>query len=106
METTRLHTKGEKKMKLNEKEQRFLRMFPPRMKQMENQIRLVKNCSRKDGYEWSFTDLVPTFFIVIFKDLTLCAKSFGLDIDVTIGGRDIEDIYDDALEKFNEYNAD
>ena len=34
-------------MKLNEKEQRFLRMFPPRMKQLENQIRLVKNCSRK-----------------------------------------------------------
>ena len=93
-------------MTLNQKEQRFLRMFPPRMKQLDNQIRLVQNCSRKDGYEWDFTDTVPTFFIVIFKDLTLWAKNFGLDIDVTIGGRDIEDIYDDALEKFNEHNAD
>ena len=106
METTRLHTKGEKKMKLNEKEQRFLRMFPPRMKQLDNQIRLVQNCSRKDGYEWGFTDTIPSFFIVVFHNLTLCARKFGLDIDVTIGGRDIEDIYDDALEKFNEYNAD
>ena len=93
-------------MKLNEKEQRFLRMFPPRMKQLEIQIRLVKNCSRKDGYEWGFTDLVPTYFIVIFKDLTLCAKNFGIDIDVTIGGRNIEDIYDAACEKLNEHNAD
>ena len=93
-------------MKLNEKEQRFLRMFPPRMKQLENQIRLVKNCSRKDGQEWGFTDLVPTFFIVILKDLTLCAKNFDLDIDVTIGGRDIEDIYEEANDKLNEQNAD
>ena len=93
-------------MTLNQKEQRFLRMFPLRMKQLDNQIRLVQNCSRKDGYEWGYTDTVPTFFIVVFHNLTLCAKSFGLDIDVTIGGRDIEDIYADALEKFNEYNAD
>ena len=92
-------------MKLNEKEQRFHRMFPPRMKQLDKQIRLVQNCSRKDGYEWGFTDLVPNFFIVIFKDLTLCAKNFGLDIDVTIGGRDIEDVYEDANDKFQEQNA-
>ena len=93
-------------MKLNEKEQRFHRMFPPRMKQLDKQIRLVQNCSRKDGYEWGYTETVPTFFIVVFYRLTACAKNFDLDIDVTIGGRDIEDIYDDALEKFNEYNAD
>ena len=89
-------------MKLNEKEQRFLRMFPPRMKQLENQIRLVKNCSRKDGYEWGFTDLVPNFFIVIFKDLTLCAKNFGLDVDVRIEGRDIEEVYEAANDKFQD----
>ena len=92
-------------MELNQKEQRFLRMFPPRMKQLDNQIRLVQNCSRKDGYEWDFTDTVPNFFIVVFHNLTLCAKNFGIDIDVSIGGRDIEDIYDDACEKLNEHNA-
>ena len=92
-------------MKLNEKEQRFHRMFPPRMKQLDKQIRLVQNCSRKDAYEWGYTDTVPTFFIVVFHNLTLCAKKFGLDVDVRIEGRDIKDIYDDALEKFNEYNA-
>jgi len=83
-------------MKLNEKEQRFLRMFPPRMKQLDNQIRLVQNCSRKDGYEWDFTDTVPTFFIVVFHNLTLCAKKFGLHVDVKINGQDIEDAYLDA----------
>ena len=93
------------KKELNPKEQRFLRMFPPRMKQLDNQIRLIQNCSRKDGYEWDFTDTVPTFFIVIFKDLTLCAKKFGLDVDVTIQGRDIEDVYDEANDKFQEQNA-
>ena len=89
-------------MKLNEKEQRFLRMFPPRMKQLDKQIRLVQNCSRKDGCEWDFTDTVPTFFIVVFHNLTLCAKKFGLDVDVRINGRNIEDVYEDANDKFQE----
>ena len=87
-----------------EKADRFIRMFPPRMKQLDNQIRLVKNCSNKDGYEWAFidNDIVPNFFIVIFYRLTLCAKNFGLDVDVRINGRDIEDVYDDANEKFQD----
>ena len=89
-------------MKLNQKEQRFLRMFPPRMKQLDNQIRLVQNCSRKDGYEWDFTKTVPTFFIVVFHNLTLCAKKFGLDVDVRIEGRDIEEVYEDANDKFQD----
>ena len=94
-------------MTLNQKEQRFLRMFPPRMKQLDNQIRLVQNCSRKDGYEWDFTDTVPNFFIVVFHNLTLCAKKFGLDVDVRIEGRDIEDVYEDANDKFQDsLNAD
>ena len=83
-------------MKLNQKEQRFLRMFPPRMKQLDNQIRLVQNCSRKDGYEWGFTDTIPSFFIVVFHNLTLCARKFGLDVDVVINGQDVEDAYLDA----------
>ncbi len=83
-------------MTLNQKEQRFLRMFPPRIKQLDNQIRLVQNCSRKDGYEWDFTDTVPTFFIVVFNKLTICAKKFGLDVDVKINSQDVEDAYLDA----------
>jgi len=92
-------------MTLNQKEQRFLRMFPPRMKQLDKQIRLVQNCSRKDGYEWDFTDTVPTFFIVVFHRLTLCAKKFGLQVEVKFEGRDIEDVFDDANDKFQEENA-
>ena len=94
-------------MKLNEKEQRIHRMFPPRMKQLDKQIRLVQNCSRKDGYEWGYTETVPTFFIVVFYRLTACAKKFGLDLDVRIEGRDIEDVYEDANDKFQDsLNAD
>ena len=84
------------KKELNPKEQRFLRMFPPRMKQLDKQIRLVQNCSRKDGYEWDFTDTVPTFFIVVFHNLRLCAKKFGLDVDVKINGQEVEVAYLDA----------
>ena len=83
-----------------EKADRFKRMFGPRMKTLDNQIRLIKNCSNRDGYEWGFTDLVPTYFIVIFVNLTRCAKKFGLDVDVRFEGRDIEDVYEDANDKF------
>ena len=38
-----------------EKVDRFLKMFPPRMKQLDNQIRLIGNCSNKSYYEWDFT---------------------------------------------------
>jgi len=85
-----------------EKADRFLRMFPPRMKQLNKQIKLIENCSRKDGYEWGFTDTVPTFFIVIFNKLTICAKKFGLDVVVKIEGRNIEEVYEDANDKFLE----
>ena len=86
-----------------EKADRFLRIFPPRMKQMAKQIQLIDNCSKKMNYEWAFTDTVPTFFIVIFKELTLAAKKFGLDVDVRIGGKSIEDTYEEANDKFQEY---
>ncbi len=81
---------------------RFLRMFPPRMKQMAKQIRLIGNCSRRSDYEWGFTDTVPTFFIVIFKELTLVARKFDLVVDVSIEGKSIEDTYEEAVDKFNE----
>ena len=86
-----------------EKADRFKRMFPPRMKTLDNQIRFIKNCSNRDGYEWGFTDTVPNFFIVIFKNLTLCAEKFGLKVDVKINGRDIEDVFEEAEAKFNEH---
>ena len=70
------------------------------MKQLDNQIRLVQNCSRKDGYEWGFTDTVPDFFIVIFTKLIRCAEKFGLDVDVKINGRDIVEVFEEAEEKF------
>ena len=79
---------------------RFLRMFPPRMKQLDNQIRLIGNCSRRSDYEWEFTKTVPSFFIVIFHNLTLTAQKFGLDVDVRINGKKIEDVYEDANDHY------
>ena len=83
-----------------EKADRFIRMFGPRIKQLDKQIQLVQNCSRKDGYEWGFTNAVPIVFIVLFRNLTVCAKKFGLDVDVKVEGRNIEDVYEDANDKF------
>ena len=82
------------------KADRFLRVFPPRMKQLDKQIRLIGNCSRRDDYEWEFTKTVPTFFIVIFYKLTQTAQKFGLEVDVSIGGKSIEDTYEEANDKF------
>ena len=85
-----------------EKADRFNRMFPPRIKQMAKQIKLIENCSIKHNYEWYYTDTVSTFFIVIFKELTLVARKFDLVVDVSIGGKSIEDTYEDANDKFQE----
>lgn len=85
-----------------EKVDRFLRMFPPRMKQLDNQIRLIANCSNKSHYEWGFTKTVPYFFIVIFHNLTLTAQKFGLDVDVRINGKKIEDVYEIANDKYQQ----
>ena len=85
-----------------EKADRFNRMFPPRIKQMAKQIKLIENCSNKHNYEWNYTDTVSTFFIVIFKELTLVARKFDLVVDVSIGGKSIEDTYEDANDKFQE----
>ena len=84
-----------------EKADRFLRMFPPRMKQLDKQIKLIDNCS-SSNYEWGFTDTVPTFFIVIFHKLTLTAKTFGLKVDVRINGKSIEDSYEDANDQYQQ----
>ena len=85
-----------------EKANRFNRMFPPRIKQMAKQIKLIENCSNKHNYEWAYTDTVATFFIVIFKELTLVARKFDLEVEVSIGGKSIEDTYEDANDKFQE----
>ena len=86
-----------------EKADRFNRMFPPRIKQMAKQIQLIENCSNKHNYEWAYTDTVTTFFIVIFKELTLVARKFDLVVDVSIEGKSIEDTYEDANNQYQEY---
>ena len=83
-----------------EKVDRFLKMFPPRMKQLDNQIRLIGNCSNKSYYEWDFTKTVPTFFIVVFHKLTLTAQKFGLEVDVRINGKNIADVFEEANDEF------
>ncbi len=85
-----------------EKADRFNRMFPPRIKQMAKQIKLIENCSNKHNYEFSYTDTVELFFIVIFKQLTDVARKFDLVVDVSIGGKSIEDTYEEANDKFQE----
>ena len=84
-----------------EKADRFNRMFPPRMKQMAKQIKLIDNCSNKHNYEFGYTDTVALFFIVIFKQLTEVARKFDLQVDVSIGGKSIEDTYEDAYEQIH-----
>ena len=84
-----------------EKADRFNRMFPPRIKQMAKQIKLIENCSNKHNYEFGYTDTVALFFIVIFKQLTDVARKFDLEVDVSIGGKSIEDTYVDAYEQIH-----
>ena len=84
-----------------EKVDRFLRMFPPRIKQLIKQIQLVDNCS-SSNYEWGFTESVPTVFIIVFNNLTETARKFGLKVDVSINGKSIEDTYEEANEQYQQ----
>lgn len=84
-----------KKTKLDpktaERRERFSRIFPARVEKMVKNLDLLCNCSNKSSYDWT-PDLVQRAWIEIAKTLQTGAKSFGLNLIITLDGKNIRDI--------------
>ena len=84
-----------KKRKLDpktaERRDRFARMFPSRVEKLVKNLDLLCNCSNKSSYDWT-PDLVQRAWIEIAKTLQTGAKSFGLNLIITLDGKNIREI--------------
>ena len=74
-----------------EKKERFGRVFPPRVEKLVKQLDVLSNCSNKGSYEFD-SDLVQRCWVEIAKQLQTTAKCFGLNMIITINGRNVRDI--------------
>lgn len=74
-----------------EKKERFGRIFPPRVEKLIKQLDVLSNCSNKSTYEFD-TDLVQRCWVEIAKQLQVTAKCFGLDMIITVGGKNVREI--------------
>lgn len=77
--------------KTAEKRDRFGRMFPARVEKLVKNLELLQNCSNKSSYDWT-PDLVQRAWVEIAKTLQTGAKCFGLDLAITLNGKNIKDI--------------
>ena len=77
--------------KTAEKRDRFARMFPARVEKLVKNLELLCNCSNKSSYDWT-PDLVQRAWIEIAKTLQTGAKSFGLNLVITLDGKNIREI--------------
>ena len=76
---------------MNEKKERFSRMFPKRVETLIAKLVILENCSNKSSYEWT-EDLVQKCWIEIGKRLQTTAKSFGVDMIIHVNGKNVREI--------------
>ena len=77
--------------KTAEKRDRFARMFPARVEKLVKNLDLLCNCSNKSSYDWT-PDLVQRAWIEIAKSLQTAPKSFDLDLDISLNGKNVKEI--------------
>ena len=76
---------------MNEKKDRFSRLFPKRVEALIEKLNILEHCSNKSSYEWT-DDLVQKCWIEVAKRLQLSAKSFGIEMIIHLNGMNIRDI--------------
>ena len=77
--------------KTAERRDRFARIFPPRVEKLVKCLDVLCNCSSKSSYDWNI-DVVKRAWLEIAKSLASAAKSFDLDLSITLNGVNIKDI--------------
>ena len=76
---------------MNEKKERFSRLFPKRVETLIDKLKILENCSNKSSYEWT-EDLVQKCWIEIGKRLQTTAKSFGVEMIIHVNGKNVREI--------------
>ena len=76
---------------MNEKKERFARLFPKRVETLIAKLEILENCSNKSSYEWT-EDLVKKCWIEIGKRLQTTAKSFGVEMIIHVNGKNVREI--------------
>jgi len=73
----------------NPKRERFSRLFPDRVKKLLKSLEILENCSNKSNYEFN-EDLVQRSWIEIGKQFEMVARSFDMDLHMTLDGKDLK----------------
>lgn len=76
---------------MNEKRDRFARLYPDRVKKLIKSLEVLTNCSNKSNYEFD-EDLVRRTWIEIGKHFQLAAAEFDTDFTVLLNGANVADI--------------
>ena len=75
---------------MNEKRDRFSRLYPARVQKLIKALEVVENCSNKSNYEFD-EDLVTRTWIEIGKQFQYVGQAFEIDFQVTLDGKDLRD---------------
>ena len=72
------------------KKDRFSRIFPPRVEKIRDQMRVLGNCASKSSYEYD-SNQITKFFAYILKEMIVLAKNFGVEVNATVGDKNVLD---------------
>ena len=73
---------------IEEKSDRFKRMFPPRVRTLVKTLKLLGNCTDKSNYHRD-EDLVKRCWIEIARKLEDTAALYEIDFQVTLNGEPV-----------------
>lgn len=76
---------------IQEKRDRFARMFPDRVEKVVKQFQLISNCSSKSNYDYD-RDTVAKVWTHLLGAMQESADEYGLDIDFKINGKALGDV--------------
>ena len=68
--------------------ERFSRLFPTRVDKLRDQLRILRNCSNKDNYQWNEKQ-VTLAFALLMREYITTAKQFNITITCTVNGVDL-----------------
>ncbi len=73
---------------MNDKKERFGRVFPPRVKTIEKKLETLGNCAAKNNYEWN-QDQVMRAFGSFMRKFIACADLFGVTVTAQVDGIEV-----------------
>lgn len=76
---------------IEEKRDRFSRIFPSRVEKLMKALEILENCSNKSNYDWT-PDTVQRVWVEIGKQFCQVAGEYELDLQILLDGQDLKNI--------------